>query len=56
MVKDTKNRHRGNIASKLSASEVRRVFVQCQMGANLVVVSGVGLHDSAQVGLDEQMT
>ena len=53
MMKSTKNRQRSYAADELATPEARRIFVQRQMGSDLVVVGGVSFEDPPQVPLAE---
>src|SRR5208337_882684 len=53
MMQPTENRDRYDAAEPQRASRVRRIFVQRQVCADLVVVDGVSLKNPTQVGFAE---
>ena len=53
MMKTTEHGQRGDVAEKLCTPEVWGVFIQCQVGPDLVIVRSVALQDTTQVRLAE---
>ncbi len=53
MMKTTEHGKGNDVAAKLCAPGVGGVFIQCQMGPDLVVARSVALQDTTQVRLAE---
>jgi hypothetical protein len=51
MMKSTKDRVRFNAPGRLNRTGDRRIFIQCPVRPDLVVIAGISLQDPAQVRL-----
>src|SRR5262245_3689809 len=51
MMKSTKDRLRFNASGRLNPTGDRRIFIQCPVRPDLVVIAGISLQDPAQMRL-----